>query len=165
MDSNLRREIIIDNYQNPVNRKKIDNKEFIHSSNRSDSCIDNIDLFVKIKNGIIEDLYFDGEACAITTSATSIMIKKIIGKSLDEVKVLMDNYYKMIDEKEYNQELLGELLAYSEIYLQPNRKKCALFPFETLKKAINEYENGYASVGLDGDHYCDVEMGCIENDN
>lgn len=141
MDSNLRREIIIDNYQNPVNKKRITDKEYLHASNRSDSCIDNIELFVKINNNIIEDLYFDGEACAITTSATSIMIKKIIGKSLDEVKILMDNYYQMIDEKEYNKEILGELLAYSEIYMQPNRKKCALFPFETLKKAISEYEN------------------------
>ena len=141
MDSNLRREIIIDNYQNPTNRKRIDNKDFIHVSTKSDSCIDNIDLYVKINNDIIEDLYFDGEACAITTSATSIMIKKIIGKSIKEVKELMNNYHNMIDEKEYDEEKLGELLAYSEIYLQPNRKKCAIFPFETLKKAINEYEN------------------------
>lgn len=141
MDSNLRREIIIDNYQNPTNRKRIDSKDFIHVSTKSDSCIDNIDLYVKINNDIIEDLYFDGEACAITTSATSIMIKKIIGKKIQEVKELMNNYYNMIDEKEYDEEKLGELLAYSEIYLQPNRKKCAIFPFETLKKAISEYEN------------------------
>ena len=89
MDSNLRREIIIDNYQNPVNKKRITDKEYLHASNRSDSCIDNIELFVKINNNIIEDLYFDGEACYITISATSNMIKKIIGKSLDEVKILM----------------------------------------------------------------------------
>ena len=30
-------------------------------------------------------------------------------------------------EKEYDEELLGELIVYDEIYKQPNRKKCALF--------------------------------------
>ena len=141
MDSNLRREIIIENYQNPVNRKKIDDNSFIVASTISDSCIDNITLYVKFKDDVILDIYFDGEACAITTSATSIMIKKLIGKTITEANTLMDNYYNMIDEKEYDEELLGELNAYSEIYMQPNRKKCAIFPFETLKKAINKYKD------------------------
>ncbi len=141
MDSNLRREIIVDNYQNPVNRKKIDDDSFTVATIISDSCIDNITLYVKFKGDVIEDMYFDGEACAITTSATSIMIKKLIGKTIDEAYELMNNYYNMIDEKEYDKELLGELNAYEEIYMQPNRKKCAIFPFETLKKVIEKYKD------------------------
>ena len=141
MDSNLKREIIIDNYQNPVNKKKIDDDSFIVATTISDSCIDNISLFVKFKDDYIEDIYFDGEACAITTSATSIMIKKLIGKSISEVEELMKNYYNMIEEKPFDEDLLGELNAYSEIYMQPNRKKCAIFPFETLKKAIEKYKS------------------------
>ena len=140
MDSNLRREIIVDNYQNPTNKKRIDDKDFIVATTKSDSCIDDISLFVKFNGDVIEDIYFDGEACAITTSATSIMIKKIIGKSIQEAQEIMDNYYHMIDEKEYDEDSLGELNAYSEIYKQPNRKKCAIFPFETLKKAIMKHE-------------------------
>lgn len=144
MDSNLRREIIIDNYQNPTNRKEIHDSNFIVGNTKSDSCIDDITLYVKFKGDIIEDIYFNGEACAITTSATSIMIKKIIGKSISEIEELMNNYYNMIEEKDYSEELLGELNAYNEIYKQPNRKKCAIFPFEVLKKVINKYyeENG-----------------------
>ena len=141
MDSNLRREIIVDNYQNPTNKMKITDKEFLEARTVSDSCIDNISLYVKFHGEVIEDVYFDGEACAITTSATSIMIKKIIGKRIDEVEEVMDNYYKMINEEEYNKEILGELNAYEEIYMQPNRKKCAIFPFETLKKAIEKHKN------------------------
>lgn len=141
MDSNLRREIIIDNYQNPMNRKVINDNDYIKVSTISDSCIDNITLFVKLKDNVIEDICFDGEACAITTSATSIMIKMLIGKNLDEAKEIMSNYYNMIEEKEYNKDILQELNAYEEIYMQPNRKKCAIFPFETLKKAIKEYED------------------------
>ena len=141
MDNNLRREIIIDNYQNPTNRKEISDTSFIKSTTKSDSCIDNIDLYVKFNDNKIVDMYFNGEACAITTSATSIMIKMMIGKRIEEVLKIIDNYEKMIDEQEYSKELLGELNVYDEIYKQPNRKKCALFPFVTLKKAISEYQN------------------------
>lgn len=141
MDAELRREIIVDNYQNPTNRGKIDNKDYMEVNTRSDSCIDNITLYVKFDNDKISDIHFDGEACAITTSATSIMIKMFIGKTIDEAIKIMDNYYNMIEEKEYDESSLEELNAYSEIYKQPNRKKCAIFPFETFKKAIIEYRD------------------------
>ena len=142
MDSNLKREIIVDNYQNPVNRKKIDDDSFIVASTISDSCIDNITLYVKFKGDIIMDIYFDGEACAITTSATSIMIKMFIGRTIDYANKIMENYYSMIDEGKYDEELLGELNAYDGIAKQPNRKKCAIFPFETFKKVIKKYKDG-----------------------
>ena len=44
----------------------------------------------------------------------------------------------MINEKEYDSSVLGELNVYNEIYRQPNRKKCALLPFESLKKIIDK---------------------------
>ena len=140
MDSNLRRAIIIDNYQNPVNKKMIDGDNFIKVSTKSESCIDDITLFVKLENNKIIDIYFDGEACAITTSATSIMIKSLIGKTLIEAENIINNYYNMIEEKDYDKNLLGELNVYDEIYKQSNRKKCATLPFDTLKKAIKVYE-------------------------
>ena len=140
MDNNLKREIIIDNYENPFHKKEIDDKEYIKANTHNESCIDNINLFVKFKDGIIIDAYFDGEACAITTSATSIMVRKIIGLDLESAKVLMKEYLHMINEEEYNQELLGELNAYYDISKQPSRIKCARLPFDTLEKTINIYE-------------------------
>ena len=136
MDSNIKREIMVDNYQNPVNKKTINDKSFIKIHSKSESCIDDINLYVKIKDNKIIDLYFDGEACVISTSATSIMINKIIGKTIEEALIIIENYYNMINEMDYNKELLGELNVYDEISKQPNRIKCATLPFDTLKKAI-----------------------------
>ena len=69
------------------------------------------------------------------------MIKLLIGKTITEVKELMKNYYNMIDEKEYDAELLEEAICYDEIYKQQNRKGCATIPWKGIEKAINEYEN------------------------
>ena len=129
MDSNLRRAIMVDNYQNPINKQEIKDNNFIKVNTRSDSCIDDLTLFVKIEDDKIVDMYFDGEACAITTSATSIMIKSLIGKNLKEARRVMENYYSMIEEKKYDSVCLGELNVYDEIYKQQNRKGCATIPW------------------------------------
>ena len=48
----------------------------------------------------------------------------------------------MIDEKEYDEDVLGELNAYDEIYKQPNRKNCALLPEIAIEKLLGELKNG-----------------------
>lgn len=141
MDPIMRREIILENYQNPKNRGLVEDASYICLNTNNESCIDNLDIQYKIVDGRIEDIRFDGEACAISTSATSIMIQSLLGKTLEEAKELLKNYDAMLDEKEYDSELLQELNAYDEIYLQPNRKKCAMLPFESLKKVLEQIES------------------------
>lgn len=140
MDEKLKRDIILDNYQNPVNKGLTDSNGYIKVNTRNSSCVDNIDVMVKIENGIIIDIRFDGEACAISTSATSIMIKTLIGKNIKEAKEIIQNYENMIEEKEYDASVLGELIVYDTVSKQPSRKKCATLPFESIKKIIEETE-------------------------
>jgi len=137
MDSELKREIIFDNYKDPTNRGLINDDSYLKANTNSESCIDNLDFMMKIENGIVKDIRFDGEACAISTSCASIMIKSFIGKSVEEVKSILENYVNMINEKEYNKELLGELNVYDEIGKQPNRKNCALLPMQAVEKMLN----------------------------
>ena len=141
MDSNLRREIILDNYQDPMNRGLIEDDSYMKVNTNSESCIDNLDFMMKIEDGIVKDIRFDGEACAISTSATSIMIRSLIGKKVDEVNLIIDNYRKMINEEEYDSEVLGELNVYDEICKQPNRKNCALLPIVAIKEMLEDEKN------------------------
>lgn len=138
MDSELKREIIFDNYKEPTNRGLVEDNSYLKTNTKSDSCIDNLDFMMKIEDGVVKDIRFDGEACAISTSCASIMIKSFIGKSVEEVKNILENYVSMINEKEYDSSLLGELNVYDEISKQPNRKNCALLPMQAVEKMLNE---------------------------
>ena len=138
MEPILKRQIMLDNYENPANRGLVDDSSYIKINTNNESCIDNLDIMFKIEDGKLVDIKFDGEACAISTSATSIMIKSLIGKNKEEALKILENYENMLDEKEYDKDLLGELNVYDEIYKQPNRKKCALLPFESLRKVIDK---------------------------
>ena len=141
MDDNLRREIILENYKEPYNKGLLNDDNYCKVNSRSESCIDNLDFEMKIEDNIISDIRFDGEACAISTSAASILIKEIVGKKVDEALDILNNYKSMINEEKYDEESLGELIVYDEIYKQPNRKNCALLPGIAIDKLINMIKN------------------------
>lgn len=140
MDSNLKRSIILEHYQNPVNKGLITGDDYIKVNMNNESCIDEINLMVKIENEIIKDIRFDGEACAICTSSTSIMIDTLIGKNIKEANNIINNFKNMIDEQDYNEEILEQAIVYQDISKQPNRKKCALLPWWGIEKVINRDE-------------------------
>ncbi len=141
MDSNMRREIILDNYQEPVHKGLIKDDSYLKANMNSESCIDNLDFMIKIEDNIVKDIRFDGEACAISTSATSIMIQKLIGKTIDDVKNILKNYRNMIQEQPYDKNVLGELIVYDDISQQPNRKNCALLPMHAVEKMLENLKN------------------------
>lgn len=136
MDKDLKREIILDNYENPFNKDKEIDDSYIKFNTNNESCIDNLNIYFKVDNNKIIDVSFSGEACAISTSATSIMLKNLIGKTKQEAKKILINYQNMISEKDYDKEILSDLNVYDEIYLQPNRKNCALLPSKALERLI-----------------------------
>lgn len=139
MDDNTKRTIILNHYQFPINRGLIKDESYISVNTNNESCIDEIDLMIKIEDNKVIDIKFDGEACAICTSATSIMIETLMGKTMEEVEEIILNYSKMINEEEYNKEILENAIVYNDIYKQPNRKKCALLPWWGMEKAVNKH--------------------------
>lgn len=138
MDQNLKRSIMLEHYQNPKNKGLIKDETYLKINMNNESCIDEINLMVKLDGDTIKDIRFDGEACAICTSATSVMIDTLIGKDIKTAEKVIENYYNMIEEKEYDKELLQQAVIYNDIAKQPNRKKCALLPWWGIEKATKK---------------------------
>ena len=138
MDNNLKRSIILEHYQNPKNRGLIEDSAYQKTNMNNESCIDEVNIMIKVKDNIIEDIKFDGEACAICTSSTSIMIETLIGKTVEEALNIYNNFTAMIDGKEYDEKILESAIVYEDISKQPNRKKCALLPWWGINKIIGK---------------------------
>lgn len=140
MQEEMKREIILDHYQNPRNRGLIEDSDYLKADTNNESCIDEIHLMVKITDDKIVDARFDGEACAICTSSTSIMVETLIGKTVEEAIQIYKNFNAMLNEESYDKETLEQAFVYHDIYKQPNRKKCALLPWWGFEKVINQYK-------------------------
>ncbi len=141
MDTNLKRSIILEHYQNPQNRGLIDDDSYIKINMNNESCIDEVNLMVKVNDGKLSDIRFDGEACAMCISSSSIMVETLIGKSISEVREILSNFINMLDEKDYNPEVLESAIVYDDTYKQPNRKKCVLLPWWGIEKVLEGLDN------------------------
>ena len=139
MDPETKREIIMDNYLNPLNKETPVEEDYEKVNSNNESCIDNIDIYVKIEDKVIKDIKFNGEACAISTSSTSIMINNLIGMSVKDALNYINNFDNMVNEKEYDEEVLNEAIVYNDIYKQNNRKHCALLPYIGIKKILEKH--------------------------
>jgi len=139
-DPQLMREIIMDHYQNPRHRGLVDDDSYLQVNMNSETCIDNLDIQVKLNGDLIEDVRYDGEACAICTSSTSIMTELLIGKTKAEAEKIIENYMNMIYERDYDAELLEEAIAFQNTHKQANRIKCATLGWNGVVQLLKEGE-------------------------
>lgn len=139
-DPMILRSIIMDHYEYPRNHELTEKEDYKKKHMASESCIDDIYVQAKIEDGIVEDIRFDGVACTISTASTSIMSELLKGKTTQEAKHIIENYYQMIDQKEYDEELLEEAVAFHNVGKQANRIKCATIGWKAMEEMIEESE-------------------------
>ncbi len=103
-------------------------------------CGDKYSVFLKVEDNTILDASFTGFGCAISKASSSILVKKSIGRNLDEVAEIVKLFLKIIDpeSKIPAQELSDdpELLAFSATRKFPERQKCASLSWDEMKKMI-----------------------------
>lgn len=139
-DAMMLRQIIMDHYQYPRNHSLVDDHDYTMRHMAADSCIDDIKVQAKIKEGKIEDVRFDGVACTISTASTSIMTQLLKGKSIEDAKGIIAEYNKMIDLKEFDVEKVDEAIAFVNVGKQANRIGCALIGWQAISELILESE-------------------------
>ena len=141
MNEELKKEIILENYSNPSNYGKVEDSSYDKYNTNNESCVDNLNFYIKIEDNVIKDLKFEGEACAISKSSSSIFTDNIIGKSISDAIIYIDEFENMIDQKPYKEEILNDACCFCDIYKQNNRKNCAYLPYRGLKKYLENYIN------------------------
>ena len=135
-DPTILRELIMDHYQYPRNHGLVDDSSYASCHMASDSCLDDITVQSKIVDGVIKDIRFDGVACTICTASTSMMSELLKGKTIDEAKKIMNNYFNMMEEKPYDEDMLEEAIAMCNVHKQANRIKCATIGWKAMKKMM-----------------------------
>jgi nitrogen fixation NifU-like protein len=132
------RQIIMDHYEYPHNHELCDDPTYGSIHMASESCIDDITVQALIKDGIVDDVRFDGVACTISTASTSIMSELLRGKPIAEAKHIIDEYNAMINMENYDAPLLEEAVAFHNVGKQANRIKCATIGWKAIQQLIDE---------------------------
>ena len=134
----MMREIIMDHYNNPLHKNVPQNLEGYKKIRMdSDSCIDDITIYIKIEDDKIIDACFEGVACTISTSSTDILCDLIIGKSVKDALYIVEQYKNMIYEKDFDDSVLDELIVFINTHKQAARIKCATLGPNGVEDIIN----------------------------
>ena len=141
-DPMIKREIIMDHYENPRNKGLVDDPRYIKVNMNSESCIDDIDIQILVVDNIIKDFRFDGVGCTISTASTSILSELVIDQSIEKAYEIIKNYDSMIKELEYDEQLLQEAVVFKDVSKQANRIKCAMIGFSGLLELLDSLKDG-----------------------
>ena len=140
LSTEMMREVIMDHYQNPRNKREEKDPSYVSVYMDSVSCIDKIYIQMKVENDVLVDVCWHGVGCAIAKSSTSIVSELLTGKTVKEASEIIDNYLAMIHEEDYNPELLDEAIVFMNTSKQAARIKCATIGWNGLKTILSEEE-------------------------
>ena len=140
----LYRDIILDHYRRPRHAQKLSAPD-IQAEGNNPFCGDEITLQIKLDDGHIQDVGFQGRGCSISQASGSMMASLLKGKTLEEVRGVSSTFRSLMQGEKLSQEdmdTLGELEALEGVRQFPVRIKCALLAWATLEDGIQRYEGG-----------------------
>jgi len=138
----LFREVILDHYRNPRNKRGLPEAD-IDLAHNNPLCGDEISVRVKVADGGVSDAAFEGQGCSISQASASMLTERIKGMPLEDVEGLILDFRGMMAGKESGDEdHLGDLVALKGVVKYPVRIKCAVLAWDTLQEGVEQYRKG-----------------------
>jgi nitrogen fixation NifU-like protein len=145
----LYQEVVIDHSKQPRNFRKIENATAA-AEGFNPLCGDHLTVYVKLAGGVIEDIAFEGDGCAISKASASLMTTALKGKKEEEALALFGRVHTLLTvgpNGEVKPEDVGKLAVLSNVWEFPTRVKCATLAWHTLRSALEGKDAGCNGVG------------------
>lgn len=134
----LYQEVVIDHSKQPRNFRIVEGATRT-AEGFNPLCGDQLTLYVKLENGVIEDIGFQGAGCAISKASASLMTSALKGKKQEEALALFGRVHVLLTDGPnggVKPEDVGKLAALSGVWEFPMRVKCATLAWHTLRSAL-----------------------------
>jgi SUF system NifU family Fe-S assembly protein len=135
--NDLYQEVIIDHSKRPRNFRRLPGANRT-AQGHNPLCGDKITLDVKVEDGQIGEIAFQGSGCAISTASASLMTESVKGKTLAEAESLFGKFHNLITSDKPAASDLGKLAVFSGVREFPARAKCATLAWHTLRAALQD---------------------------
>lgn len=139
----LYQEVVVDHSRRPRNFRKLDDANRT-AQGYNPLCGDKVAVYVKVENGRLAEVSFQGSGCAISTASASIMTEAVKGKTPEEAKQLFTGFHDLVTTGSAGDHsdaaALGKLAVFSNVSDYPVRVKCATLAWHTLRSALEGHE-------------------------
>ncbi len=133
----LYQEVILDHHRKPRNcRKPADANR--HADGFNPLCGDKVSIYMRVEDGIVRDIAFQGSGCAISTASASMMTEALKGKSEKDVTRIFEHFRDLVTGQNSAGEDsgLGKLEVFTGVRDYPVRVKCATLAWHTMRAAL-----------------------------
>ncbi|MEO6203888.1 MAG: Fe-S cluster assembly sulfur transfer protein SufU [Mycobacteriales bacterium] len=137
MSESMYQEIILDHYRNP-HHKGLQDPYDVEVHHTNPTCGDEITLRVRVADGVVQDVSYDGQGCSISQASTSVMTDLVIGKAVNAAMATSDVFLELMQSRgtiEPDEEVLEDGIAFAGVSRYPARVKCALLGWMAWKDA------------------------------
>jgi nitrogen fixation NifU-like protein len=132
----LYKEVILDHYKNPRNKREVQGAELSCSRNNP-LCGDEITVKAHVEGNTVADIGFLGQGCSISQASASMMTEAIRGGDVDDaLKLASDFRGMMAGDVDPDEDRFGELVALKGVVKYPIRVKCAVLAWDVLQEAL-----------------------------
>ncbi len=132
----LYQQVILDHNRQPRNFRALAGARRAEGANPL--CGDHLTVYVRVDDGVITDIGFQGSGCAISKASASLMTESVKGKTVAEARTLFERFHRMITAPaDRPAEPLGKLTALAGVRQFPIRVKCASLAWHTLASALD----------------------------
>ncbi len=139
----LYQQVILEHNRKPRNFLKLDPCSH-HAEGYNPLCGDHLSVYLRVDpQGVIEEVSFQGDGCAISKASASLMTASLKGKTVEEAKGLFEEFHKLVTRQidpDHDGHHLGKLAVFSGIWKYPSRVKCAVLAWHTMKGALENTE-------------------------
>jgi nitrogen fixation NifU-like protein len=146
----LYEETILDHNRNPRNFGTVPAGSNRHAHGFNPICNDEFSVHLRVSDGVIEDIVFEGAGCAISTASASLMTEAVKGKTEQQARVLFESIHALLADAHPVGEV-GKLAILSGVHEYPMRIKCATLPWHTLRAALDEDSGTVCTEPLEPD--------------
>jgi nitrogen fixation NifU-like protein len=128
-------EIILDHYRNP-HRKGLREPFDAEAHHVNPTCGDEVTVRVRVADGVVEDVSYDGSGCSISQASESVMTDLVVGKPVPEAMATADEFLALMrGESDGDEDVLEDAVAFAGVAKYPARVKCALLGWMAWKDA------------------------------
>ncbi|MDR7419735.1 MAG: SUF system NifU family Fe-S cluster assembly protein [Armatimonadota bacterium] len=138
----LYREVILEHSAHPRNRGRLDPAD-IAVEGANPLCGDELAVFVRLREGRVSEVRFEGRGCSISQASASMMTEAIKGKTVAEVRALIAAFKAMMHGHDPSPEM-GDLVALQGVRKFPVRIKCATLAWVALDQGRDDAAAGRA---------------------
>jgi nitrogen fixation NifU-like protein len=144
----LYQDVVIDHGKRPRNFRTLEDATCT-AEGFNPLCGDQLRIYLKLADGVIEDIAFQGAGCAISQASASLMTLAVKGKTPEEAQALFVRVHALLTEgpnARVTPAELGKLAVLSGVWEFPVRVKCATLAWHTLRSAL---EGGGSQVSTE----------------